>query len=121
MISNFGGTTFPAFILELLNVPQKGFRFQVRSLDTRGGVSAPIGTFPIDNTFVNYFWAEYDHVRQQLYVLSGDENSLFELNVRLYVVNTATAQVSWVSVDNSLFTVTSISVDVTSGKVYALR
>lgn len=55
------------------------YRFQCRTVSLNGTVSPIQATFAFDKTFVNYFWADYDASNGRLYILSGDENSLFKL------------------------------------------
>jgi hypothetical protein len=67
-------------LVELVGPNSQGaWRYQYRILSPNGAVSSVQATFPFDDTFVNFFWADYDQVNQKLYILSGDENSLFTL------------------------------------------
>lgn len=84
------------------------------------GVVKDIATSKIDDTFVNFFWADIDPVNSIIYVLSGDENSLFTLDATLYSFNLKTATVTSVQVSNTAFTVSNLHVDPQTGTIYSI-
>jgi len=117
------GPDFPGKVLvvELVGPNGQGsFHYQYRFLSTSDGtVSAPQGRFPWDQTYVNVFWADYDEGNKKLYILAGDENSLFDLNVRLYTADIPSQNTTWVNVDHSQFTLTTVHVG-PNGRLYSL-
>lgn len=105
-------------LVELVGPNSQGaWRYQYRILSPNGAVSSVQATFPFDDTFVNFFWADYDQVNQKLYILSGDENSLFTLRVKLFVADLKAKTVSNVMVDNSRYTLTNVHVHPSGGIV----
>jgi len=69
---------------------------------------------------VNFFWAAYDPLRNQVYILSGDEDSLFDLDVVLYVVSLSTGQATTITLDNSKYTLSNLHVDPKTGNLYSV-
>jgi len=76
---------------------------------------------PVNQTLLSsiFFWAQYDSVTNQVYILAGDEDSLFDLGAMLYTVALSTGQVSAVQVDNSKYTLSNFHVDKT-GTLYSV-
>jgi hypothetical protein len=89
------------------------YTFSVFWLSEDGTISAPIGTSNPDSIYVNYFWADYNACAGdagQVFVLAGYENTLTELDVRLWTFDIGSGSVTSVLVDNSAYTITSIHV-----------
>jgi len=107
-------------VQEGFNDAKSGYIFQIRKMDNKGGITAPLGSTIPDRTFVNFFWADYDYTRGLLYVLAGDEDTLDELDALLHVFDTVTSTVKNVTLDNSKYTLSSFHVDQRTGKLYAL-
>jgi len=114
-----GAITYPLLIVQQIGTGSV-FSYQVKFLDAIGGVSAPYGTTPANDTFVNFFWADYDINNDLVYILSGDENTLTELDVALYTFNLQTKAVTSVLVDNKAFTISTIHLDQATGNLYSL-
>ncbi len=97
------------------------FKYQYRYLSVSdGSVSEPMGNFPLDQTYVNFFWADFDKKSKKLYVFSGDENSLYELNARLFTVDTNTQNTTFVNPDKAQFTFTAFHVNQNNGLLFAM-
>jgi len=95
------------------------YAFTVSMIGLDGTVK-DIGTSATDDTYVNFFWADIDPVNSIIYVLSGDENSLFSLDATLYSFNLNTGAVSSVLVDNTAFTLSNLHVDPSTGTIYSI-
>jgi len=65
-----------------------------------------------------FFWAGHDPKLGQVYILAGDENSLYSLDAVLYTI-TSTGT-SWVQVDNSKYTLSNLHVDQKTGIIYSI-
>jgi len=78
-----------------------------------------IGSTTENDTFVNFFWADYYPSTEQVYILAGDENSLYTLNAVLYTI-TQSGTSSVVVVDNSRYTVSNLHVDPRTGIIYSI-
>jgi len=67
-----------------------------------------------------FFWAEFDPVKNNVYILSGDEDSLFDLGVVLYSVSLTTTKSYVVPLDNSKFTLSNFHVNINTGQLYSV-
>jgi len=108
---------------ELIGVQQTlingHYAFVVSAISLNGMVKDIATTIP-DDTFVNFFWADIDPVHSAVYILSGDEDSLFELDATLFTVNLTDATVNAVKVDNTAYTLSNLHVDPQSGVIYSV-
>uniref|UniRef100_A0A6B2L247 Uncharacterized protein n=1 Tax=Arcella intermedia TaxID=1963864 RepID=A0A6B2L247_9EUKA len=94
------------------------FEYTVSNVSYSGEV-VDIASTAQNDTFVNFFWADFDPLSGNTYILAGDENSLYQLNVVLYVVDkTGKSSVVWV--DNTKYTLSNIFVDRTTGIIYSV-
>jgi hypothetical protein len=142
-IVSMGDSNKNKLLVELVGPNGQGeYRYQYRFLSANGAVSDVHAAFPFDDTFVNFFWADFDQVNQKLYILSGDENSFYTLRyaqapylvvphqravyrltavavirVKLFVVDLKTKTLTNVMVDNSRFTLTNVHVVRTIARV----
>jgi len=117
-ILNIGDNNKNKLLVELVGPNGQGeFHYQYRFLSANGAVSEVHAAFPFDDTFVNFFWADFDQVNQKLYILSGDENSFYTLRVKLFVVDLKTKTQTSVMVDNSRYTLTNVHVHPSGGIV----
>jgi hypothetical protein len=48
-----------------------------------------LGSTVINDTYVNFFWADYDPSNNFVYVLAGDENNAITLPAVLYIFDVA--------------------------------
>jgi len=93
------------------------FEYIVSSISLSGEVTDLGGTV-LNDTFVNFFWAEVDEKLGHTYILAGDENSLFTLDAVLYTVSTCGTY--WVKLDNSKYTLSNLHVDPSTGIIYSV-
>jgi len=96
-----------------------GYFFTVSKI-TPSGVVTDIASTEQNDTFVNFFWAEFDPVKNNVYILSGDEDSLFDLGVVLYSVSLTTTKSYVVPLDNSKFTLSNFHVNINTGQLYSV-
>ncbi|VDI60130.1 Hypothetical predicted protein [Mytilus galloprovincialis] len=73
-----------------------------------------------ESLYVNYQWAEYDSVRNRVYLLMGNENSPDRLQARIYTYDITEGNVSWVEVDVSDYTYMSFHVHKKTGRLFAV-
>ncbi|XP_052102966.1 uncharacterized protein LOC127736460 [Mytilus californianus] len=73
-----------------------------------------------ESLYVNYQWAEYDSVRNLVYILMGNENSPDRLQARIYTYDLTEGNVSWVAVDVSDYTYMSMHVHKKTGRLLAV-
>jgi hypothetical protein len=95
------------------------FSFTVSSISLDGTVK-DIATTKSTDTFVNFFWADIDNINGYVYILSGDENSLTELDALLYTINLKDGSVTQVAVNNSVFTLSNLHVHPQTGVIYSV-
>jgi len=87
---------------------------------TLTGIVTDIATSHQDDTFVNFFWADIDVANSLIYVLGGDENSLYTLDATLYTFNLIFGTVHSVQVNNAAYTLSNFHVDPQTGNIYAV-
>lgn len=75
---------------------------------------------PPETLYVNYQWAEYDSVRQKVYVLMGNENSADKLQARIYTYDLLKRNVTWVELNVDEFTFMSMQIHQKSGRLFAV-
>jgi len=97
------------------------FVYRVSSI-TPDGVVIDIGTTQVDvtDTYVNFFWAAYDAVSSNVYILSGDENSLDTLDAVLYTVNVNVGSTQTMKLDSTAFTLSNLYVHPQTGNIYSV-
>jgi len=95
-----------------------GYGFTVSTIDFFGIVIDIATTVP-NVTFVNFFWAQYDENSNNVYILAGDEDSLYDLDVVMYTVSLNTATSTVVTVANNQYTLANFHVDPT-GTLYSV-
>jgi len=86
----------------------------------KGVLSESIVETEAESTFVNYFWTTFDTARNISYILSGDENSIEDLNVVLHTTDLTKKTVHTVELDRTAFTLATIHVDSDSGILYGI-
>jgi len=66
-----------------------------------------------------FFWADYDRVSGTVYILAGDEDSLYTLDAVLHSI-TSSGVATQVPLNNTKFTLSNLHVDPTTGIIYSI-
>eukprot|EP00052_Salpingoeca_macrocollata_P031233 m.322274 g.322274 ORF g.322274 m.322274 type:complete len:542 (+) comp26676_c0_seq1:124-1749(+) len=85
----------------------EGYIFNLYTIDVGTGVATLLyATSSPEPLFVNYQWTDF--ADDTVYILMGDENSLYALNVRLYSFNLQTTVWSMQLLNNTEYTISSV-------------
>jgi len=93
------------------------FFYSVSQISFSGEVTFFGKTEP-ESTFVNFFWADSDPLGEVVYILAGDEDSLFTLDAVLHSITSL--GVLQVPLNSTNFTLSHIHVDPTTGIIYSI-
>jgi len=97
---------------------QDNYAYVVSTISFEGEVTVLGQTVP-ENTFVNFFWADFDRVSGTVYILAGDEDSLYTLDAVLHSI-TSSGVATQVPLNNTKFTLSNLHVDQTTGIIYSI-
>eukprot|EP00048_Salpingoeca_helianthica_P015086 m.224955 g.224955 ORF g.224955 m.224955 type:complete len:530 (-) comp16590_c0_seq1:123-1712(-) len=110
-------------LLALMIVPAAGkagfYQLVIAFLDPDKGVLYEMQRTAADDTFINFQWLELDPSKKFLYVLMGDENSLYELRTTLFIFDIYGNTYRTIRPNVTRYTFSAFHVQ-SSGEIYAL-